>query len=99
MIPATTSAPRPGPRRSARLFAIWPSFLRSQAAVGVFDGAEVPVGEGVVIDVEGEVQLGRDLEVGPLPLVADTDERPVHVLEPNEGHVYAVGRTVGELYP
>jgi hypothetical protein len=48
--------------------------LRGEATVLVVDGVEVPVGERVVVDGEGEVRRGWDLDVGALPPVADADD-------------------------
>jgi hypothetical protein len=46
--------------------------------VFVFDAdvAEVPIDEGVVIDVEREVRLGRDLEIRALSPVVDASDVP-----------------------
>src|SRR5262249_55097344 len=74
--------------------------LRRETGVLVVDGAEVPVGERVVVDVQREVRLSRDLEVRAVPVVADIDDRLVHAAspDPHERHLDAVGDPVCELF-
>jgi hypothetical protein len=55
--------------------------LRRQKVVFEIDAAEVSVGEGVVVDLESEIRLRGDLEIGARTRVADT----------GDGHVLACG--------
>src|SRR6185437_14607929 len=75
--------------------------LRREPAVVVLDGAEGPVCERVVVDVEREVCVGRDLETDALAPVADADDCLVRffALHPEERYLDATVRAVGELRP
>src|SRR6185503_13389257 len=73
----------------------------ANAALLAVDGAEVPVGERVVVDVEGPIGLRRDLEVRALPAVGDADEGLVRAAfpDPVERHVDPAAGAMCELSP
>src|SRR5262245_12877598 len=77
--------------------------LCREAVVCVVDGAEVPVGERVVVGVEREVGLDRDLEVRPVSTVAYDDDERVAVLSvcraPEKRYIERVPRAMGQLSP
>jgi hypothetical protein len=68
--PACSSRSATGPSGSIDQLELLTGGLRREPGVLVRDGTEVPVGERVVVDVEREVRLCRDLEVRALAAVA-----------------------------
>src|SRR5262249_31927842 len=68
-------------------------------AVVMLDCAEIPVGAGVVVAVEREVRLGRNLEVRALAQVVNGDDDAVFAAGalPEERHVDSGARALREL--